>query len=232
MAFDRESARKGIVAKLRDDAKFVPPPDLELAIDEAVDVVSDDLPREEVLDIAGDGSSDYPVPSDFLRGDSDIKAVEYPAGQRNPRFTPRYDDWFIYEDPTKAPDEMRLRFNESTPGLTEVIRVTFTTTWTLTESETNLSRRSFRGIQYKALVILMRSLAAKFSESAGPSIAADSVDYQGAAQNFLFLSERWESDYKKQVGLSRPVKAAGVKLESDIKFKHGEDFIWHPSRSR
>jgi hypothetical protein len=232
MAFDRDSVLRGVKAKLRDEARFIPPQDTELAIDEALDIVTEDLPQEKVVDIAGDGSSDYPVPTEFFRSESDIRGVEYPAGERPPQFVDRYDDWFLYEDPTQAPDVMRLRFNESIPGEGQTVRDTFTTVWTLTSDTTDLTRQAFRAIQFKALVILMRSLAAKFTEGAAPSIGADSVDYQAAAQNFLFLSERWEAEYKKAVRISAPVKAAGVKAEADIKFKHGEDFIWHPSRRR
>ena len=83
------------------------------------------------------------------------------------------------------------------------------------------------------MVFLFRTLAAKFSQTNDPTIAADAVDYGGRSQNYLFLAERWEGEYKKAIGADEEgVRAAFALSDTDIVFSHGEDMLFHPKRSR
>lgn len=114
----------------------------------------------------------------------------------------------------------------------DIIRVTFKSTNTVTNTSSTLNQDTFQAIIYKALVFLFRSLAARFNESNDPSILADSVDLGAKAQGYLFLAERYENSYNQITGLKEKVKAGQAMAEADIVFAHGEDFLFHPARSR
>lgn len=234
MAFDLVTTRKRLNAILQDDAKFLTVAEKDDVINLALEQVNHDRPRNLVFDITGDGTQDYALPSDFQKAFSTVSSVEHPAGETPPVFRIRDDDWFIYEDPSKAAGlQLRLRFKATTPNSTEIIRTTITTPYTLTEAVTTIDTQTvFLAIIYKSAVMAFRALAAKFAQSADPSIDADSVDYGGRSQNYLFLAERYETNYKGVIGLGEDTKAAFSLQDVDIVFDHGEDFLMHPSRSR
>lgn len=234
MAFDLITTRQRLEAILQDDAKFLTATEKDDVIELALEQVNHDRPRNLVFDITGDGTQDYALPSDFQKAFSIISSVEHPAGETPPVFRIRDDDWFIYEDPSKGAGlQLRLRFKATTPTATETIRVTITTPYALTVSVTTIDSQSiFLAVIYKSAVLAFRGLAAKFAQSADPSIDADAVDYGGRSQNFLFLAERYETNYKGVIGLGEDTKAAFSLQEVDIVFDHGEDFLMHPARSR
>lgn len=234
MAFDLKTIRKKVRARTQDDAKFISLNEIEQIIQSSLDEVSLDVPLELVKDIAGDGTQDYQLPTEFEDQYSDIVFVEHPADENPPVFREKDDDWFFYKNPTKPEGEqLRLRFKASSPSATEVIRVTFTTPYNLTSSLTNLTRRSSLALEYKTLNQIFRALAAHFSQSSNPTIDADAVDYAGRSQNYLFLAERSLNTYKKIAGLiATQVKPAQSLKDIDIIFSHGEDFLFHPARTR
>lgn len=234
MAFDLATVRSEIQALLQDDANFLSPDERDRAVDGALRQVNHDRPRRLVFDIAGDGTQDYDLGSDFQKAFSLIKSVEHPAGENPPVFRREEDDWIPYEDPSKpAGQQLRLRFKTITPTATETIRVTLSTPYVLTTQTTTIDSQSiFQAIIYKTMVTLFRALAARFAETADPTIAADAVDYGGRSQNFLFLAERYETNYKGVIGIGEDTKAAFALMEVDIVFDHGEDFLMHSARSR
>ena len=236
MAFNLPDIRKKVDAFLQDDANFIPEAERIEAIDQAVRQVSHDRPDRVVKSITGDSTQDYDIEGEgFEKGFSDMKEVEFPAAENPPRFLERNDDWFIYEDPTKgAGAQLRLRFITVTPKTADTIRATFTRSHAVTESASTLNLTSFSAVVYKALVILFRALAARFAETTGaPTIEADAVDYAGRSQNFLFMAERWENQYKQIIGFDdEEITAAQALDEVDIKFAHGEDLLFHTSRTR
>lgn len=234
MAFDLATARQRLEAVLQDDAKFLTAAEKDDVIELAMEQVNHDRPRNLVFDIAGDDTADYALPSDFQKAFSVVSSVETPAGETPPIFRIRDDDWFIYEDPSQAPgSQLRLRFKVSTPKTGDTIRVSITTPYVVSTATTTIDSQSiFLGLIYKSAVIAFRGLAAKFAQSADPSIEADSVDYGGRSQNYLFLAERYETNYKGVIGLGEDTKAAFSLQEVDIVFDHGEDFLMHPARTR
>lgn len=232
MAFELPAIRTKVFAMLQDDASFITTAERNEAIDQAVLQVNHDKPLENVVDIAGDDSQDYGLESPFSKQFSDMKFVETPADENPPVFRNRDDDWFLYENPTKTPSQ-RLRFLTVTPKTTEVIRVTFTSPHTVTESASDLNQTTFLAVVYKSLVFLYRALAARFAQTTDPTIVADAVDYGGRSQNFLFLATRWEDQYKQIIGFGDgEITAAQAIVEGDIRFPWGEDFLFHGSRTR
>lgn len=234
MAFDLETIRKKVKARTQDDAEFISVDEVEQIIQSSLDEVSLDVPLELVKDIAGDGTQNYKLPTEFEDHYSRMLTVEYPAGQTPPIFREKDDDWFVYKDPTQSVgEELRLRFKGSTPSSTEIIRTVFTTPYTLTSAATTLTRRSSLALEYKTLNQIYRALAAHFAQTSNPTIDADAVDYAGRSQNYLFLAERSLNTYKKIAGLmASQVKPSQSLKDIDIIFSHGEDFLFHPARTR
>lgn len=227
--------RNEIENLLKDDAGFLTSDQRNVAINRAIKQVSHDRPFGLVVDITGDGTKTYDIEGvGFKRGWSDIKTVEHPAAEDPPVFRDRDDDWIVYEDPSKTEGaRMRLLFLSVTPTSAETIRVTFTQPHTVTEGESTLTETEFLAVVYLCMVILYRALAAKFAQSMDPTIDADAVDYGGRSQNYLFLSERYMTDYKNILGFGEEgVTAAQALAEVDIIFSHGEQFLFHHSRTR
>lgn len=234
MAFDLDTIREKVKARTQDDAEFISLEEIERIIQSSLDEISLDVPLEVVKDISGDGTQDYQLPSEFEDQYSDIVTVEFPADQNPPVFREKDDDWFFYKNPTKpAGQQLRLRFKASTPSTSDIIRVVITTPYTLTAALTTLTRRSSLALEYKTLNEIMRALAAHFSQTSNPTIDADAVDYAGRSQNYLFLAERYLTAYKKIAGLiAQQVKPSQSIKDIDIVFSHGEDFLFHPARTR
>lgn len=326
MSFNFPDIRNDVNALLKDDALLITSVEKDRAINGAIRQLNHDKSLSIVRDIAGDGTQDYRLPSDFTKGFSDIQEVEVPAGENPPRLRHRDDDWRLYEDPTKTTGEQqRLRFFSVTPSgaaitaatdmdvdtisfqsgntirytfngtpdlsgvsigdallvvtattavnngnffitavndgsnfvdvtnfdrssntddeatdspavgtakVVDIIRVTYKSINTVTESTSTLNQDTFQAIIYKSLVFLFRALAARFTESTDPSILIDSVDLGAKAQGYLFLAERYEKSYNQITGLDQKVKASQAMAEADIVFAHGEDFLFHPRRSR
>ena len=234
MAFDLELIRNIVNAETQDDAKFITEIEKDRIIDKALEEVNIDIPLEVVKDISGDGTQDYTLPTEFEDQYSTISTVEHPADENTPRFKEKNDDWFVYKNPTKpAGQQLRLRFKLTSPATGEVIRVTMTTSYTLTSATTTLTRKSSLAVQQKAISEIFRALAAHFSQTMNPTIDSDGVDYAGRSQNYLFLAERYLNDYKKTAGLiAAATKAAQSLVDIDIIFAHREDMLWHPARTR
>ena len=118
----------------------------------------------------------------------------------------------------------------------DLIRVILSTPYDVTvgtNAKSNLTNPdTFQAVVYKSLVLILRSLANRFNQSLDPTLEADSVDYAGRAQGFLFVAERFEKNYKDLVNIGKDIKAAHAFAEADIVFANGEDFIWHPARTR
>jgi len=229
----RQLLRDRIAAFVKDEGEFIKFNETELLIDSSLIQVSKDKPLLSVIDIAGDGTSDYPMPSIFEEGFSDISTIEVPAGEDPPRFRKRDDSWFPYDDPTQTPN-LRIRFTDIVPSDTETIRVCIKEPWEVTETSSNVKNRIIGlAIVYKALVFHFRALAARFGQTTDSSIDADAVDYGGRSQNFLFVADQYENQYKEIVGLDdEGVRAESVLIEADRVFAHGEDYLYHDAKSR
>lgn len=237
MAFDLVTTRTAVNAKIQDDGGFLSAAEIDEMIFAAMRQVNKDMPRELVVDITGDGTQSYALPAPFDRSPtSDVKTVEVPAGEIPPLFRFRDDDWRIYEDPSKAVgSQLRLIFLTISPAATEIIRVTMEVPYSLTITTTTIDNEIvFRGLILKSVVECFRALAARFAQTTDSSLTADAVDYGGRSQNFLFLSERYETNYRNLIGRGDrgAVKPAQALKEIDIKFAHGEDLLFHRSRTR
>ena len=63
-----------------------------------------------------------------------------------------------------------------------------------------------------------------------PSIDADAVDFGLRANGYLTLANRWETVYKRAVGLTEEQPAAQSYREIDLHAHTGESMIFHTAR--
>lgn len=229
--FTLAEARIAMLAELQDDASFLSPDEIDTHLYRAARQVNLDRPLRIVDDIAGDGTQDLVLPPEFVKSFSYIESVELitdPAS-KTPLYLVADDDWFQYEDPSQiSTEQLRLRFRLTTPQVGETVRIIFRGMYTLLEDSSNFGPAAFEALIAGGLKLAYTALAAKYSQSQDPTIAADAVDYGGRVQSFLFLRDRAEKEYNRRTGLGEPQKAAQYMTEVDIIWAHGEDFTWHP----
>lgn len=230
--FTLDVIRTAVKSELQDDGQFLTPDEIDTHITNAINQVSHDRAFRKVADITGDGTRDYSLPTDFEKGFSSILRVEAPADENPPVYPREDDDWILYENPTKSPTQ-RLLFLTVQPTSTEVIRVTYSAPWAVTESASDLDRTAFLAVMYKVLELALAALANRFTQSTDPTIVADAVDYGARGQNFLFASNEWKTKYKQIIGLAEGVVApAAAFKEKDINFSSGEQLVWRANRDR
>ena len=93
MALDRDGIRNSVLTKLQNDAKLLTDDDVNNQIDDALIQLNRDKPDTLKVDITGDSSQDYALPTTFKRGFSILRTVEFPAGEKIPRILRERDDW-------------------------------------------------------------------------------------------------------------------------------------------
>ncbi len=230
MPFTVKNLRDEVEALVQDDANFSVFKEVDTYGVIGLRMPNLDRPRKVVKDITGDGTSTYDIETiGFVKQYSNMETVEFPAEQTPPVFRRRDDIWFIYEDPSKpSGEQLRLRFFTLEPQTTEKIRVTFTIPFVIGD----LADTGFNALVFKTASLLLAALGSKFAQTTDPTIDADSVDYAGRSNNFIFLSEKYEKDYKRMAGLSGTTKAAQAIGESDMIYPTGDDFFWHPRNTR
>lgn len=236
MAFTTDNVRDIIRVRFQNNAEKIGDADIDLEIIETVRRVNKDFPRQLKRDITGDGTKSYDLGSTFTRI-SILKEVEFPAGEIPPRILTREDDWIEYEDPSQsAGEQFRLVFLTQTPIASEEIRVTIHEPHTLTNDASTSTvddQDTFMAIVYKALANLARAKASLYLESIDRVFDADTVDFGAKAQTLLVLAGDWEREYKRVVeaGNEAPV-AAQAFAEKDVRFEHGEEFLYHSKTRR
>lgn len=229
MAFAQQDVRDEVNSQLKDNNTFLRPADIDVSIKIALRHLNHDNPLRRVVDIDGDATQSYGIeasPVGFVRGFSDLKKVETPAGQIPPVFKLKGDDWIVYEDPDKTGATIRLLFLTITPTATEDIRITLTVPSTIPD----LNDTGFNALVYKSISLGLSALANRFSQTTDSTIAADTVDRLGLSNNAIFLSQDFDKKYKLMAGLTEQTKAAQAIGEADIPLFHGEGGFWHPRR--
>jgi len=235
VAYELPAIRSRVRAVVQDDAGFIADDEVNECIDAALEQLNEDRPQEVKKDITGDGTADYNLETEYVKGFSNIDddGVEYPAGENPPQTLDRNDDWIVYEDPSKvAGQQMRLLLFTVTPNTTETIRVTIRTPHAVTESASSMNQTEFSAVCWLAAANVLLAIAAKYTQDTDPEIEADTVDRGTGASALLTLADRYRRRYEKLVGLNADVKAAHTVADKDIIFDHGEDFLWHSKRNR
>jgi len=234
MAFTKINLREEVKAQLQDDAVFIVDTEIDKVIGLALRHLNRDSPFTKIFDITGDTTQSYDIETPgFVKGFSNVSIVEFPADETPPVFPRKKDEWIVYEDPSETSGErIRLRFINRTPDATQSIRVTMEIPHTIDESTSTLDDNAFAALVYKTIVLALRALSNRFIQTTDSSLAADSVDYAGRPNLYLFVAERFETSYKEMAGLTDDVKAAQAIGEADIRYPSGEDYYWHPVKLR
>ncbi len=235
MAFTLDDVRADVNMELQDDKPFFQADEVDLAIQLALRRVNRDKPLRDVVEVSGDGTQDYAVPTNYVKGFSQIKDIEFPSGEIPPLFIEQDDSWREYEDPTATP-RSRILFLDRTPTATEKFRVTYTRPHSLTNVSTTSTvedQDTFQAIVYKSLSNIFRAKGSKFLESNDPVIGSDTVDFGAKGQSFLFLAGEWNAEYKSVVGLvPGETVADDAFAEKDVVFGFGEAALFHPRSQR
>lgn len=233
MAFELADIQRAVNAKLQDDGGFLTPNEVDECIISALNILNVDMPNQIPVDIAAvTASKNYAIGASFVKGYSNAKKLELIAAAATdddlPFFLRKTDDWFIYEDPTKAAGlQIRLRLKLTSPVTGDTLRLTLTTPFTLLPTSTIETVRDGQALSAKALQLLFEALAARFTQTTDPTIDADAVDYGGAPDRFLLLARDWRNIYNHLAGLDENIKAAMALKEVDLNLSTGERTIWH-----
>ena len=196
-----------IKVKVKDNAAVLDRGDLESITIGALTQFSKDKPREVVADIDGDGGYDYDLPSTWSAGFSQIKAVEYPAGERVPLVldSDRYD---IY----KTAVATKLRFVADTPQSGETVRLTFTTVY-LKSTIDQIPAHLQDPFCTLAASLCCGVISRHYSGTQGSAIRTDAVDFQSKGKEFSDRARELLGQYNNAVGKKGGTAAAasGVK---------------------
>lgn len=215
---------------LQDAGKFLADPDdLINCLNEALEQYAEDKPLEKAADITGDGTKEYDFPSDFIDGFSELRKVEFPQGNDPPDFIREgKDNDFIRE---RTPTKIQLRFLTDTPLSTQTIRLTYTTTYTVNDSSSNVVSADEHAVSNLATSFCLRALAARHNQTVDSTIGADAVDRLAAAAQFAALADSKETIYNKKIGkVSDTITAALAIGEVDVVPQIGGVRLFHHHR--
>lgn len=213
-------------------AKTMELADIGLALDSAVARYSKDKPRKLIVSFSGSGARYYSVASylpGWIRGFSEIVAVEYPAVSISDDEEPQWldpRDWEIY---SSATDTEYLYFPIHTPGTTETVRVVFTARHTHTDDSDTVYEQDLEAVRDLAASIACEMLATRASGFGSSGIAADSVNYRDSQLRYSQQAKAWLEKYKRHMGIpvDGSAKAAGIVLEYPSERSRRESYLMH-----
>lgn len=176
--------RPRVIAHVRDSAAvLLDPADYDAVLRDALSRYSRARPLVIVADLSASGTYDLPLPADWAPGWSALRAVEYPAGERQPSYVDALD-YTIYRGPTGSVLRM-LRDTPSGP-----VRVTYTGEHGLTETTTTVPAADLPILVYRAAALACEQLASYYSSSTDSTIQADSVDHRSQAGEYALRAKR------------------------------------------
>ena len=194
---------------------------------------SKDRPLVSFADFAGDGETfDFPLPPDWDNSLSFIRAVEYPQGKRIPTYLLK-SAWIIYAKGTPA---ARFRLMYFVPQRGETLRLFYTIKHTADDARASVPENDLTAVAWLAAAEGCHMLARRFAQSSTPTLAADSVDYQGKSGEYTRLGRELERKYQNHLGRKEGEVAgpAGASLDWDalLSLGRGEYFTHGASGDR
>jgi len=217
-------ATEKLKLKIQDDAEKLSVDDQQNTIVNSLELFSKDFSRIITDDISGDGNYDYTPPSDWLDGFSVIKKIEYPAGERIPRYIDE-DDWTIYDDTSSK----KIRFLSHTPASGETVRITFTVPY-YKATIVNIPINHIDAFIHLCAANACMSIATKMGFVQTPTIQADSVNYHSKGGEFAKRSKEFKKLYDDFIGKSEGVLAASTVMDWDSIPSWQSDHLTHEWR--
>ncbi len=215
-----------VINQVKDDAgKLTKPDDYDRNIGAALKRYSKHRPATKVLDIVGDGTQEYALPSGWVNEYSAVTAIEYPIGDI-PKSLLEKDEYEIYQ----TPDGDKLRLLIYAPAATESFRVTFTVLRTVT----SVPEGDIDAFTLLAAALCCEELSNAYAQSSDSTMQADAVDYKDKSYKFAQRAKRLMQLYKEHLGLKEDdaVPAAVAIGDLDIGYPGGGDRLTHPRRAR
>ncbi|MCX5888065.1 MAG: hypothetical protein NTY36_01270 [Deltaproteobacteria bacterium] len=219
-----------LVIVIQDKAAMLSAPERQAFLLEAVSRYSQDRPLVAAAQIAGDGGFDYDLPDDWEEGFSDVRQVEYPAGQQQPEI-PDDNDWLLYQ--TK--DGKVLRFLAFSPSATETILLTYTVRHQASGDGTTVPAADQDAVVNLAGALCCYALSRKYAQTSEPSIQADAVNYGSKSGDYAKRGKELEGLYKTHIAPAAAeggLPGASVTADWDMNAGWGTDRITHPRRLR
>lgn len=167
--------------------------DYKLKIQEAVVQYSKDRPRDiRAVDTAGNGGSDYTLPTTFEDGFSQIIKVEFPTGEQVPLILDP-ELTMIYDNGTSK----KLRFLVHKPSSGDKFGLTHTARHTLTETSSTIADADFDAVALLAASKVSLMLAVRFARTRDSFQSADVINFRTKSDDYKGLAETLEKEYKK-----------------------------------
>jgi len=170
--------------------------DLESFIQEAVKDFSRFRPRILQVDFTGDGSAyQFTLPAEFEEGFSTIVNVEYPKGERIPRYLKPYE-WIIYKDGTT----LKLHLLTVIPQATKIVRVNYTARHVLSDASSTIPVADEETIIVGACALAAQSLAAHAASTQASALAEETINWLEKRVHYTTLAEEYRRIYQARLG--------------------------------
>lgn len=179
---------------VRDKDQVITSSQRDTAITGALDRYSVDAPLHLVEDFVAPGGLRLPVPPGWVRGQSEVRAIEVPVGQ----IPARYLDLVgvsIYRGPVT--EEIELI---SPIAAGESVRIFFTGAHVLDAATTSIPKRHQRAVAALAAADLCGQLASHYASEGEPTIGADAVDHNNKSTRFRNRARDLRAEYSAAVG--------------------------------
>ena len=236
MSFLKSELRTITDAIVQDAASLIiSPGDLDVFIDQAVEMYSEDRTRTKTQDVVGSGLAQVDMPSDWVRDFSVIESIEFPIGNI-PRDLLEDEEEFETEDiPDGAGGEKTIiRFLESIPKTTESFRLKITVPHVLsvdTVANTTIASTDKLTLGNLSASRTFLSLSAALTQTSDSSIGADAVDFIGRAAQYQALAAEHERIYKEKLGKTGEGRTVAVRIpEIDVRPTTGGRRFWFQNR--
>jgi hypothetical protein len=216
-----ESYVEKITAKVKDGSGKLNPGDIERNIYSAIKLFSKHKPNTSVVDVTGDGTQDYALPSGWVDEFSFIKSIEYPVGNV-PADLLDEEEYAIYQTTSAK----KVRLLTIAPPATETFRVTFT----IPRTELTIPDNDVDALANLAASLCLEELANAYTQTSDSTIGADSVNWRSKGYEFGQRAKRLYQLYKEHMGIKEgdltPPASAVIDLE--LNYPGGADRLTHP----
>lgn len=203
------------------------------AVAEAVATFNRHRPQRLVADIAGSDVYDLSLPADWVEGFSEVLAVEYPAGEREPLFLDP-ETYLLYDNASTV----KLRLLEYTPQAGETVRLTYTIPHVVDADSSTIAAGDEDALSNLAAAAVCEWLSSYYSQTTSSSLLTDAVDHKSQATEYALRAKRFRMLGLEHLGVSEgkggggsaSVQAAGVQRDYDMPSYQTLVRLTHPQR--
>jgi hypothetical protein len=222
MLSDYQALLTGLV---RDDNNVITTTDIDKAIQLAVVRYSTDFPLLKVTDLASNGTSNLPVPTDWVAEFSSIVSIEYPLGG----FPPHVMDaerYCLYQQPSGL--SVLFVFIP-----TDAVRLTYTLPHTVTTLIDTINLYHQEAVTCWAAAWCCDQLASYYASASDSTIQADHIQRNSQSADYARLAKNYRTRYFSVLGIKEnKLVAASAVVDLDLQNSRGQDRFIHSNRNR